>query len=248
MSGKPGESDGKDPREGHRARLRKKFLDFGLEKFTDEEIVELLLTLATPRRDCKQQARDAMKRFGSLRNVLEADIEELRKVEGIGDTNAFGIKLIHQVSRKFLRERMLAKNALNSSDDVLDYLDHSMRGLPHEVFRIIYLNASNMIIDEEVIAVGTSTEVPVTPQQIVERAVKKGAVKIMLAHNHPGGMADPSEEDQDITREVVFVCGTMKLKLLEHLIIAPNDHFSFSKEGMIAEYEEQFRKFQKKAF
>jgi DNA repair protein RadC len=236
----------KDPREGHRGRLREKFLKHGLEKFTDEEIIELLLTVATPRRDCKQPAREVLTRFKTFRNVMEADIESLTEIKGIGKTNAFGIKFIHQVARKFLRERMLEGRALHSSDDAFDYLDHSLRGLGHEEFRIIYLNASDMIVDEEAIAVGTATEVPVTPQQIVERAVKHGAVKIMLAHNHPGGTATPSEEDKEITREVVFVCGMMKLRLLEHIIIAPNDHFSFSKEGMIAEYEEQFNKARKK--
>jgi len=236
----------KDARAGHRERLRTKFLQHGLEKFTDEEIIELLLTLATPRKDCKQAARAAMKRFKTLRRALEADLDELRTIKGIGPNNAFGIKLIHQIARKFLRERMIGKQAFHSSDDVLDYLDHSMRSLDHEIFRIFYLSAGDEVINEETIAAGTATEVPVTPQQIVERAVKNGAANIMLAHNHPGGAAEPSSEDKAMTREVVFICGMMKLKLREHLIISPQDYFSFSKEGYIAEYEADFRKAKKK--
>ncbi len=240
------ETNGKDKREGHRKRLREKFLEHGLEKFTDEEIVELLLTLATPRKDCKQAAREALKTFGTLRNVLEADLDSLTEIKDIGPSNAFGIKFIHQVTKKFLRDRMIEKRAFHSSDDLLDYLNHSMRSLKREVFQIIYLDAVDRIIDEEIIAVGTATEVPVSPQQIVERAVKRGAANIMIAHNHPGGEAEPSEDDKAMTRETVFVCGMMKLKLREHAIVAPRGHFSFSKEGLIAEYEHQLRKVQKK--
>ena len=229
--------------DGHRERLRRKFLSHGLDKFTDEEIVELLLTLATPRSDCKQQARLAMGHFKSLRNIFEAPTEELVKIKGIGPNNAFGIKFIHQITRKFLRERMMDRPYLNSSEEVLDYLNHSMRSLPHEAFRVICLSPRHEILNEETIAVGTATEVPVTPRQIVERAIKNGAVGIVLAHNHPGGNVEPSEEDKMLTRETSFVCGMMGLRLLEHLIIAPAGYYSFASEGHLADYEREFQKF-----
>ena len=235
-------------REGHRERLRSKFLEHGLEKFTDEEIVELLLSLATPRKDCKLPARRALAHFKSLRAVMEAETAELAKIKGIGPNNAFGIKFIHQVARKFLREKMLGRPFLQSSEEVMDYLDHSMRSLAYEAFRIIYLSVKNEIINEETISIGTATEVPVTPRQIVERAVKNGAVSLVLAHNHPGGTADPSVEDREITRETVFVSGMLGLRLREHLIIAPHDHFSFAAEGLLMEYESEFAQFYKKRF
>ena len=235
-------------REGHRERLRSKFLEHGLEKFTDEEIVELLLSLATPRKDCKLPARRALAHFKSLRAVMEAETAELAKIKGIGPNNAFGIKFIHQVARKFLREKMLGRPFLQSSEEVMDYLDHSMRSLTYEAFRIIYLTVKNEIINEETISIGTATEVPVTPRQIVERAIKNGAVSLVLAHNHPGGTADPSDEDREITRETVFVSGMLGLRLREHLIIAPDDHFSFAAEGLLMEYESEFQQFYKKRF
>ena len=235
-------TEAKDPREGHRGRLRKKFIEHGLEKFTDEEIVELLLTLGTPRRDCKQPPRDLMKRFKSIRAVMEADGKELQQTKGVGESNAFGIKLIHGVTRKFLRDKMLEAPALHGWHDLLDYLNHSMATLDREVFRIIYLSAADEVLDEEAVAVGTVSEVPVTPQQIVERAVRKGAAGIMVAHNHPGGKARPSQEDKELTKELLFLCRMMKLQMREHLIIAGDDHFSFSQEGMLAEYEAQFDK------
>ncbi len=229
-------------REGHRQRLREKFLQHGLEKFTDEEIVELLLTLATPRRDCKQSARDVLGKFKTLRNVLEAELADLTVIKGIGPNNAFGIKFIHQITRKFLRERMMGRPYLNNSEEVLDYLNHAMRGLKHEVFRVIYLSAAHEIVDEESIAAGTATEVPVTPRQIVERAVKGGAAAIVLAHNHPGGEPLPSDEDRALTRETGFTAAVMGVRLLEHLIIAPGGHFSFAAEGILRDHEAEYNR------
>ncbi len=229
-------------REGHRQRLREKFLRHGLEKFTDEEIVELLLTLATPRRDCKRAARDVLEKFKTLRNVLEAELADLTVIKGIGPNNAFGIKFIHQITRKFLRERMMGRPYLNNSEEVLDYLNHAMRGLKYEVFRVIYLSAAHEILDEESIAAGTATEVPVTPRQIVERAVKGGAAAIMLAHNHPGGDPLPSAEDVALTRETGFTAAVMGVRLLEHLIIAPGGYFSFAAEGLLKDYDAEYNR------
>jgi DNA repair protein RadC len=118
-----------------------------------------------------------------------------------------------------------------------------MRSLPHEAFCVIYLSARHEILNEETIAVGTATEVPVTPRQIVEHAVKNGAVGIVLAHNHPGGNAEPSDGDRMLTRETAFVCGMMGLRLVEHLIIAPEGHYSFANEGHLSDYEREFQRF-----
>lgn len=232
--------------EGHRERLRRKFIEHGLDKFTDEEIVELLLTFGTPRRDCKQMARQIMGRFGSLRGVFEADAKELMETSGVGPNNAFGIKFIHQITRKFLRERMIGRPFLKSSDEALEYLNHAMGSEEKEVFMVIYLNAGNEIVNEETIAVGTATEVPVSPRQIAERAVKNGATSIVMAHNHPGGAAEPSPEDRLFTKETFFVCETMGLRLADHLIVSPNGHYSFSIEGHLAEYGREFKRYYSK--
>lgn len=232
-----------DANDGHRERLRRKFIEHGLDKFTDEEIVELLLTFGTPRRDCKQMARQIMARFGSFRSALEAESAELMEISGVGPNNAFGIKFIHHITRKFLREKMMGAPYLQSSEAALEYLDHSMKSVDHEVFKVIYLNPNSEIINEETIAVGTAVEVPVSPRQIVERAVKHGAASVVLAHNHPGGEGEPSAEDKSFTRETAFVCGMMGLRLMDHLIVSPRGNYSFSLEGELAEYEREFARF-----
>ena len=134
---------------GHRERLRQKFLDHGLEKLTDEEVVELLLTLATPRRDCKQIAREALRCFDGLAGVLEASMVQLQQVPGIGPKNALGLKLVHEVARKFLQERLKGREFISSSKEVYEYLLHSLRDLKKEVFKVIFLNGRNEVIQVE---------------------------------------------------------------------------------------------------
>jgi len=183
--------DNKDKAEGHRKRLREKFLEFGLDKFTDDEIIELLLTLATPRKDCKQTARRALKQFGGFPAVLEASMEDLQNVEGIGPNNAFGIRLIHSIARKFLRDRMLRENHMNSFEEALDYFTHALRDQKHESFHVLYLNSQNAILGEEKLSVGSPAHVAMTSRQVVEKALGHGATTLVLAHNHPGGSARP---------------------------------------------------------
>ena len=122
--------------EGHRKRLRERFIKSGLKGFHDYEIIELLLTLGTPRKDCKQQAKEAIKKFKTLRGVLEASTEELQQIDGIGSHSAFGIKLVQAVAREFLKEKIIDKPIYKSAQEVFDYLYHSMRDLEKEVFKI----------------------------------------------------------------------------------------------------------------
>ena len=134
--------------QGHRERLREKFLKGGLAGFLDYEIIELLLTLGTPRKDCKQQAKEALKTFQSLRGVLEAPDDELQKIRGIGLYNVFGLKLIQEISRRFLKEKMVSKPYCQSSKEVFDYLYHSLRDLKKEKFKVLFLDAKNHILKD----------------------------------------------------------------------------------------------------
>ena len=126
--------------EGHRHRLREKFMEGGLERFSDEEVVEFLLTLGTPRKDVKPQAREAFKRFGGLSGVLSAPMTKLTDIRGIGPKNALYLNLVHQVAGRYLRDRAKGKDFFGSSKAVFDYLFHAMRDLKREVFKVLFLN------------------------------------------------------------------------------------------------------------
>ena len=229
-----------DRPEGHRKRLREKFARSGLAGFHDYEIIELLLSLGTPRKDCKQQAKEAVEKFKTLRGVLEAPLDELQQIKGIGPQNAFGIKLVQEVAREFLKEKIIDKPIYKSSQEIFDYLYHSMRDLKKEVFKVIYLNSQNQVIDTIDLFEGTVNSGVISPREVMESAIKHNAVSLLFVHNHPSGNPEPSRSDKELTRDLVYAASIMRIKVLDHIIIGNNRYFSFAGEGLIEEYELNF--------
>ena len=225
---------------GHRKRLREKFLKSGIKGFHDYEIIELLLSLGTPRKDCKPQAKEALKRFKTLRGVLEAPPEELQQIDGIGPHSAFGIKLVQEVAREFLKEKIIAKPIYKSTQEIFDYLCHSMRDLKKEVFKVIYLNSQNQIMETADLFEGTINSSAISPREVIESALKNSAASLIFAHNHPSGNPEPSQSDKELTRDLVYAGGIMRIKVLDHIIIGNDRYFSFAGEGLIERCELDF--------
>ncbi len=221
--------------EGHRKRLRERFIKSGLTGFADYEIVELLLTLGSPRKDCKQPAKEAINRFKTLRGILEADPKELQKINGIGPHNAFGLKLVQEVAREFLKEKIIDLPVYQSSQQVFEYLYHSMRDSKKEIFKVLLLSSKNQIVDTYDLAEGTVDSSYIEPREVIENAIKHNAVSLIFAHNHPSGFPEPSASDKDITRDLIFAATIMHLKVLDHIIIGNNRYFSFAAEGLIGQ-------------
>ncbi len=225
---------------GHRKRLREKFLSSGLKGFHDYEVIELLLTLGTPRKDCKEAAKAALSRFRSLQAVLEAPPEELCQVAGIGPLNLFGIKLIKAVADRYQERKIENKDPLNNSRDLFEFLYHHMRDKQREHFRVIYLDAKNRVITTETLFEGTLTASSVYPREVVHAALKNQAAALIFAHNHPSGDPQPSADDIAITRRLVFACRVTNITVHEHLIIGNNRYFSFADQGHIARMNRDF--------
>jgi len=230
----------RDTSPGHRKRLREKFIKSGIAGFYDYEIIELLLTLGAPRKDCKQQAKEAIRKFKTLRGVLEAPAEELQQIDGIGPHSAFGIKLVQEVAREFLKEKIIEQPVYKSSQEIFDYLYHSMRDLKKEVFKVIYLNSQNQIIDTADLFEGTINSSSISPREVIEGAIKHNAVSLIFVHNHPSGNPEPSLSDKELTRDLVYAGSIMRIRVLDHIIIGNNRYFSFAGEGLIEEYELNF--------
>jgi DNA repair protein RadC len=230
----------REPAPGHRKRLREKFLKSGLSGFHDYEIIELLLTLGAPRKDCKQPAKEILKRFKTLRAALSASPEELQQVKGVGPHSAFGIKLVREVAREFLKQKIVDRPVYKSSQEIFDYLYHSMRDLKKEIFRAIYLNTQNQIIDSADLSEGTVDSSSVSPRLVMENAIRQNASSLIFVHNHPSGDPEPSRHDKEVTRGLVFAGNIMQIKVLDHIIIGGNKYFSFAAEGLIEEYELDF--------
>jgi DNA repair protein RadC len=225
---------------GHRRRLREKFLKSGLSGFHDYEIVELLLTLGSPRKDCKPQAKEAIKRFQTLRGVLSASAEELQQIEGIGPHSAFGIRLVQEMAKEFLKGKIVEQTFLKSSREIFDYLYHAMRDLKKELFKVIYLSSQNQIIEVADLFEGTVDSSFISPREIVEGALKDKAAALIFVHNHPSGNPAPSISDRELTRQLVYVGKIMQMKVVDHIIIGNDRYYSFADEGLIEEYEMDF--------
>ncbi len=227
---------------GHRERLRRRFLEYGLSAFTDEDILEMLLAFGTPRRDTRPVARELLKRMGSLPAVLEAPIEELTRVTGVGPRNVLPIKFVHEVARRYLRRRIENREYLRSAREVYEYLAHELANLPREVFRVIFLDARNKILGIEEIFQGTLNESPVYPREIFYRALEQKAASLVLVHNHPSGDPTPSPADIKLTRRLLRGAHLLGFKILDHVIMARKDYFSFAEEGLLATLEEEIGK------
>ena len=226
--------------DGHRDRLRRKFLRAGLDGFLDYEVIELLLTMATPQRDCKDAAKAAMKRFKTLPAVLEASVEELQEIHGIGPKNLIGIKLIKAVADRYLAGRLERQTALGNSRDLFAYLYHTMRDKQREHFKVIYLDAKNRVIAAETLFKGTLTASSVYPREVVRAALKHQAAAVIFAHNHPSGDPAPSGDDMAVTRQLLFACRTMGITVHEHLVVGSNRYFSFADQGHVARMNREY--------
>ncbi len=232
--------------EGHRARLREKFLTSGLDGFLDYEVIELLLTLATPRKDCKDEAKAALKRFKTLQGVIEAPAEQLQEIKGIGPKNIFGIKFVHAVAGRYLKKRLVKKDAIRSSTELFDYLYLTLRDKKREIFQVVFLDAQNRIITIETLSEGTLTASSVYSREVVNAALRHHAAGLFLVHNHPSGEPRPSREDRLITRQLIHACRVMGITVHEHLIIGDNTYFSFADHGHIAELNREYEDLQER--
>ncbi len=220
---------------GHRARLRERFGRSGFEGFAEHEIVELLLTLAIPRRDVKLPAKALLGRFGSVRGVLDAPPEALRQVAGIGSVAPIALGIIRAAAAVYLRQAAERRSALREPARLKDFWRLRIGSLPNEVFAVAWLDSGLRLLPRgiEVLQQGTVDRASVYPRQVVEAALRRGAAAIVLAHNHPNGRVEPSEADKVTTRAIALAAETIRLRVVDHLIVSADEAFSFREAGLL---------------
>jgi len=212
---------------GHRQRIKTKYEKSGLNGWLDYEVLELVLSYAIPRKDTKSIARELLLRFKSINGVLDADNRDLQSINGISKHTALFLNLLKDVSVLYMEERMFGRDLLSSPQVVYDYLKVSLKGLMDEGFMMLFLDNRNQLIAMETLKNGTVNQAIVFPRKIVERALYHNAVGVLVAHNHPSGSLEPSQEDQEVTKDIREALKTVDIALLDHIIIGGNEFFSF---------------------
>ena len=218
---------------GHRKRLRKRFIEYGLQSFQDYEAIEFLLTLAIPYGDVKPQAKEALKRFKTFRGVLDAPMEELRQIHGLSEVSFAAIRFIKEAATRYLQQKTTEGPSLKSPKTIIDYCRASMGAEANEQFRVIFLNKRAKVLGEEIIAEGTIDEAAVYPRRIMEEALLSKAAFLLLVHNHPSGDVSPSRQDKALTRILQLAGQTLGVEIYDHLIVSKDDAFSFKQEGLL---------------
>ncbi|STO31095.1 DNA repair protein RadC [Fusobacterium necrogenes] len=219
---------------GHRERIRQKYLKGGLSGFLEYEVLELLLTYAIPVRDTKPLAKELIGKFGNLDGVVMANLEELMNVTGIKQNTAIFLKLLGDISKHLYKGDMKREGVqLKDKESLLKYLRSDIGFSSREEFKVIFLNNYNILLGSETLFVGTIDKSAVYPREILEKVIQYKAKGVIFAHNHPSGNLRPSKQDIQLTEHMQEVLDMVDVKLLEHIIITKDGHFSFLQEGLI---------------
>lgn len=220
--------------EGHRGRLRERFIKNGLAGFHDHEILELLLTYAIPRRDVKPIAKDLLKKFGNnLASVLDAPAEALqREVDGIGEYAAILISLVPRLFDSYQASRWTREETFCSTQSAVSYLRALLGTQRNEVFCLLALDSQNRLIAVEQVQRGSVNRTAVFPRQVAEASLKHCATAVILAHNHPGGSPTPSAADRQLTKKLKNMLADLDIVVHDHIIVAGNEqYYSFAENG-----------------
>lgn len=228
--------------DGHRARLREQFARGGLDAMPDVNVLELLLFYTIPRRDVNPLAHELLMRFGSLSGVLEAPMEELCQVPGISQSTALHLHLVPQAARRYLMDSMGRVRQLNTTARVGEYLMPRFFAEREEVVYLLCLDAKCSPIGLRLIARGSVNSAAVPTRKVVQEALSANATSVVLAHNHPSGIALPSVEDRNVTETMFRALDAVNILLADHLIIAGGDYVSLAEDGLIKKLMEETRR------
>lgn len=214
--------------DGHRSRVKERFLKEGLMGMHEHEVLEMLLFYCIPRRNTNEIAHNLINRFGNLAKVLDAPIRDLKKVEGMGENSATFLKLVKAMFGCYHVSRAKETLVLSDYNACSEYLKPFFYGLENETVMLLSLDAKCAVLDCRVIGEGSVTSANVSIRKIVDTALATNAVSVILAHNHPGGLAIPSPEDMAATKRVALALQYVDIVLVDHIVVCENDSISMS--------------------
>ena len=219
---------------GHRERLRDRFEKGGFTGFHDYEVLEMLLTFIFRQGDVKPLAKELIKTFGSFSKVLDASVVELENVKGIGKASALILHAFREIMAYYFQNHVTVdKEQITKMSTLVEMLRASIGHKQNEILFAVFLNAKNEVLATKELCEGTVSQASAFPRKIVEEALKQKATSIILAHNHPGGVAEPSEHDESITTEIQKALALVEITLQDHIILANNEYYSFKRNNLI---------------
>lgn len=216
---------------GHRERLKARFLETGLDSFTDVQALELLLFYAIPQKDTNPIAHALLDRFGSLSQVLDAPLEALKKVPGISDHSASLLRLVTELARFYQVDSAQRTDVLTSLDACGRYLVPRFFGRKVETVFLLCLDAKCKVLCCREIGEGSVNAASISVRKVVEAALSANATTVVLAHNHPSGVALPSADDVQTTRRIAAALSAVEVKLIDHIVVAEGDFISMVQSG-----------------
>jgi len=225
--------------QGHRDRLRERFVKDGFESFEDHQVLELLLFYSIQRKDTNETAHRLLDTFGSLAAVFEAEPSELMKVKGIGYNSAVLISSISGLFRRYSQSRNMKTAMIGTTFAAKAYAEGLLYGKKYECLYMICLDSKGNVINSRLMSEGTLDEVAAYPRKIVETALQCKAHSVILAHNHPGGTSYPSQADVDVTNKIADALKAIDIELRDHIIVAPDKIESLMEFKAVKEAQEK---------
>jgi DNA repair protein RadC len=218
---------------GHRKRVRDKFLASMGKELHDYEILEILLFNVFPRSDTKPLAKRLLAKFGDISGVVNADVNLLKMVDGIGESAIVALKINAEITSRVLKIKAKEGEFLENYEAVLNYARSALANLNHEVFRVIFLDKSHKIIEDELLATGENDFVQINVKDVARKALLLHCEAVILMHNHPTSDLKPSKADIKITSQICEVLKSLNIMVLDHFIIGKTGYFSFKEEGIL---------------
>ncbi len=217
----------------HRKRVRRRYIDHGLDAFDDHQVLELLLYYAIPRRDTNELAHRLINEFGSLHDLFEAKPSEIAKRCDVSENVAVLVSLIPPVSRRYLSSKTKSITAIKSTKTAGELAISLFLGKTTESLYIICLNKHQGLIKAECVTQGNSGQAPIYPEEIAKAALRNNAEFVILTHNHPGGVLEPSKEDIIATKKIMKSLSAVGIMVLDHIIVSQDKFFSFTEKKVM---------------
>ncbi len=214
-------------------RPREKLLERGAASLSDAELLAIFLRTGVVGKSAVDLARELVRQFNSLTGLFAATEEEFCAIHGLGQAKYVQLQAVLEMSRRALKEEMQSGDALNSPRAVRDYLQLLLRSRQQEVFMALFLDAQHRVIASEELFQGTLTQTSVYPREVVKRALHHNAAAVIFAHNHPSGVAEPSQSDQLLTDALKQALQLVDVRVLDHFIVAGAGCLSFAEKGLL---------------